>query len=346
MNAIYTIIAASCLFSIQTVVAQVKVYTTSGIATAVNEQAWRVQIETVENLPLDRYYKLPPVIQDRLYATSINTGQLVVFAGDYYMPKDAEDAQRIIVGMGYRDAFVVRFNLQDKLGGFQTQKIANENPNKQAETTNSLESKQRSNLPDNVQLVAERTTMRSYTPKQIALDQVESSQVAPEPESKPIQHNTTSNDIATTVNSIIGRAAEPSIENASATPNPATEPVTETTTEPVTETTTESATETIADLYFVQLGLFQYAFDQKHFQKLAHINNILTTLTQHGGNTVTQVVMGPFNSDETAQVAAKMANVQGFNTHITKFSYPIKQIEALSPQENNFLQFRYLYKKK
>ena len=342
MNAIYTIIAASCLFSIQTVVAQVKVYTTSGIATAVNEQAWRVQIETVENLPLDRYYKLPPIIQDRLYATSINTGQLVVFAGDYYMPKDAEDAYRIIVGMGYRDAFVVRFNLQDKLGGFQTQKIVSENPNSQAEATNSLESKQRSNLPHNVQPVAERTTMRSYTPNQVALDQVESSQVAPEPKSKPTQYNTPSNDVATTVNSIIGRAAEPSIENASTTPNPTTE----TAIEPATETTTELATEPIADLYFVQLGLFQYAFDQKHFQKLAHINNILSTLTQHGGNTVTQVVMGPFNSDETAQAAAQMANVQGFNTHITKFSYPIKQIEALSPQENNFLQFRYLYKKK
>lgn len=308
------------------VLAQVKVYTPSHIAIAVNEQAWRVQIETLQNMPIGRYDNLPPLIKDRLYATSINSGEVVVFAGDYYSPKDAEDALRILKNKQYYDAFIVRFNLQDKLSDPPTEKLMPSDLNTLKQQSNPLKdyamAQQGNELPP-----------KNNTPE-VYIEQVADKQIVP-----TINTAKANEEIAIA-------EPEPSPKTNSTeiiAPNPTNKA--DIADHNAADIAIPTPKDDIVKLYFVQLGLFEYAKNKTYYQKLADIGNVLTTLIEWNNKTVNQIVVGPFESEIDAQKAQANIKNRQFDGHIIALPYYQKQIDAQKQDSNSFVQFKYIYKK-
>lgn len=300
---------------------QVKVYTSSGIATAANEVAWRVRIETLQNLPIDRYNKLPPSIRDMLYVVGINTSEIAVYAGDYYNSNDVEETLKQLRAMGYKEAFVVRFNLQDKIGGEEIRKVEPvemHNMSIQPIPSDSEIGQNRgifTNSGSNVNATEEQhlaTTPVSFAePKDDIRKKVEEIMNAP--------------DMTTTING--------NMDSAAAGGAPATFGV------PIGKGD-------VKEIYFVQLGLFEWTNHISKYQELTYLNHILGRQVIWQDKSVTQIVVGPFNDLASVRVAQEEITRRGFDNYIKSITYYRNQLEFLSNDPKRFMQFEYLLKKK
>ncbi|MBK8473508.1 MAG: hypothetical protein IPL33_15930 [Sphingobacteriales bacterium] len=299
--------------------AQVRVYSPNGQSTVVDNTAWRIRLETVNQSPADRYGKLPPELLPLVYYQGISGSEnIAVYIGDFYSPADVEMAMQNVKAAGYADAFVIRFSLKDKIEGTRLMRTPNAITLHNQPSTTPPPPQPLDLLADTPRLDTapspKRTTAPGPTPPIPVSDiRDETKRIF---ESTPNDATNTTTPVPTTT------------ESRNATPNKRYFELTD--------------SDVVAEeIYFVQLGLFRYTDRLAQFKTLSDLAPVLQRKIEHENNLVTQVVLGPF---------AKADAAESIKNTVLKRQFPAKIIAEPAalhrPSNDHKAIFEYLFDKK